>query len=113
MQRIYYEYKDQQSRAIQITQNSILKLENYKQARDELHDECDGFYIIIKGEAQIRNAFDNQKLQTLRVGDHFGFSKFLKMQGFTYFGDIHATTSISEEALKLEKKRTDKYSRNQ
>ena len=54
--------------------------------------DADGVYFIVSGMARILNQHDGYDFggQKLNVTDYFGTSKYILMQGFSYFGDIIA-----------------------
>lgn len=62
-----------------------------------LPGDADGIYVIVGGNARICNKSDNEGFGVkLGPGDHFGFSKFILAQGYSYFGDIIAHKEPSE-----------------
>ena len=71
---------------------AIEKAEKYKNDRNALPPDADGIYLIVEGKAKVVNRFKNYDYdqQRLGKGDFFGDSKFIKSQGFSYFGDIIA-----------------------
>jgi hypothetical protein len=106
-------YDTQQKRAADVIQHSIGKLQKYKSDKAELPTDCDGIYIIVKGMAKIVNdrassaclQLEQQSItkkkeippvEVLKQFFHFGASRFLKEQSWTYFGSIIACTSESQ-----------------
>lgn len=47
---------------------------------------------MVSGFARVENKYDNYTFRErpLQKGDYFGASKFIKNQGYSYFGDIVA-----------------------
>ena len=68
------------------------KIDKYVQERDNLPKDADGVYFIVQGMARIVNQHDGNDYggQKLNITDYFGTSKYILMQGFSYFGDIIA-----------------------
>ena len=77
----------------------IDKVEKYKTDRDNLPPDADGIYLIVEGKAKVINRFKNYDYDSQRCGkgDFFGDSKFIKSQGFSYFGDIIACKAEQTE----------------
>lgn len=74
------------------------RLEKYKETREKLQVDQKGCYVLVKGEAKLVNACEEQTtLAHLRKGDCFGLSKILKFPGYTYFGDVIAVKSQVQE----------------
>lgn len=99
----------QKDRLKQVIQTSINKLETYKKERDELPQDTDGIYIVLRGECKVVNPVDKEqtKLCKLAKNENFGASKFLREQSYSYFGDVIACNQDSEkspERRKSEKK---------
>lgn len=93
MENLNSQYNDTKQRAKYIIDDSIKRLETYKNERNALPDDSDGIYIIIKGEAKIVNPFDEQKQKIAKLSkyDYFGASKFLSEQSYSYFGNVIAS----------------------
>ena len=68
------------------------KVETYKEMKNKLPVDADGIYLIVEGKAKVVNRFKTYDYdgQRLLKGDFIGDSKFIKSQGFSYFGDIIA-----------------------
>lgn len=54
--------------------------------------DADGLYLIVEGKAKVVNKLYNYNYAGKKLGknDFIGDSKFIKSQGFSYFGDIIA-----------------------
>ena len=70
----------------------IKKVETYTTKRNELPADADGIYLIVEGKAKVVNKLYNYNYagKKLNKNDFIGDSKFIKSQGFSYFGDIIA-----------------------
>ena len=94
-------------RSCSVISDSVTRLQGYKKEKAKVPPDCDGVYLIVKGQAKIVNQWGvkeaapepqnkYKKDQAANVSDilkkdcHFGVSKFMKEQSYTYFGDIIA-----------------------
>lgn len=104
-------YVKAQQLSQKVTLGACDRLEAYKRERDSLFKDSDGIFILIEGEARIQNKLDvpvdkkkeppsekDKRFLNLRVGDYFGETKFIKQQGFSYFGDIVAQGPATKTA---------------
>ena len=112
-------------RSCSVISDSVTRLQNYKEHKAKLPPDSDGAYLIIKGQAKIVNKWGvkeptaephnkNRKDQGANVSDilkkdcHFGLSKFLKEQSYTYFGDIIAYSPEAQSPPKSKKQKETK-----
>ena len=70
----------------------IEKVEKFKKERSELPEDAQGIHLLVSGFARVENKYDKYTFRErpLAKGDYFGASKFIKSQGYSYFGDIIA-----------------------
>lgn len=92
---------------IQLTNRFIDQIEEYQKMRKNLPLDSDGLYILLDGSVCIRNSYDpeREKLDSNdskypAIGfdfravpqhmDVIGAEKYLKVQGYTYYGNAYA-----------------------
>lgn len=112
MYAINEQYESQNNRLKQVIATSINKLETYKKERNELPQDTDGIYIVLRGECKVVNPVDKElsKICKLAKNDNFGGSKFLKEQSYSYFGDVIACNESSEREKSPDRRKSEKRS---
>jgi len=68
----------------------------------QIPTDADGLYLIVEGKAKVVNKLYNYNYagKKLSKNDFIGDSKFLKCQGFSYFGDIVACKNEAKVEVK-------------
>ena len=103
--------KGSNERAMLIINESINSLLKYKEQRANFDPSSDGIYILLNGDAHVKNPIkpDEPPVTTLKRYNFFGMADVIKMQQFSWFGDIIAgqpTNSPAKKKNEIDKKPT-------
>mgnify|MGYP001163312860 CR=1 FL=1 len=68
-------------------------IETYNRDRQNVNLDSKGIHFVIDGKVKVINSYDDYVLKLVSNNEMFGGYKYLLVKGFSYFGDICASSS--------------------